>query len=47
MPNHLGIEIFCPIGMLYNILLPINHYIDSIAINAAILQLPLVISSDL
>ena len=33
MHNHFKIEIFAPIGMLYNILLPINHYIGSIAIS--------------
>ena len=36
-----------PSTLLYNILLLINCYIDSIAISAAILQLPVVISSDL
>ena len=30
MHNHLRMEIFAPIGMLYNILLPINCYIGNI-----------------
>ena len=33
--------------VLYNILLPINHYIGSFAMSSVILQLPVVISSDL
>ena len=33
--------------LLYNILLPINHYIGSIPINAIIKGFPMVISSDL
>ena len=33
--------------MLYNILLTINHYIGSIAINAIIKRFPMVISSNL
>ena len=32
MHNHLGMEIFAPIGMLYNILLLTNHYISIITI---------------
>ena len=32
--NHFGMEIFAPIGMLYNILLLINCYIGNTAINA-------------
>ena len=31
MHNHFGIEIFSPIGVLYNILLLINQYSGSIA----------------
>ena len=29
MHNHLRMEIFAPIGMLYNILFPLNCYISS------------------
>ena len=36
MHNHFGIEIFCPIRMLYNILLPLDQCSSNNAINAIV-----------